>query len=158
MQQPWTGPLLKLIRAEPTVGSLMALCEDNYRHLLRMAPDLAAMRGEHRSRLADHTDLYLSVLEQARYTTLIHLTYYFQHAQGQKPDPDATLRIYHDARQVEVLDLRQRALPMERLYDAPALLNKWRANLFVSKWLAFCNYQGHYFTGDPLETPERSSD
>lgn len=136
----------------------MALCEDNYRHLLRMAPDLAQMNGEYRSRLADHSDLYLSVLEQARYTSLIHLTYYFQHEQGQKPDPDVTLRIYHDARQVEVQDLRQSVLPIERLYDSPALLNKWRANLFVSKWLAFCNFQGHYFSDEPPETTEISID
>jgi uncharacterized protein YqiB (DUF1249 family) len=148
MQQPWTGTLLKLLRGEPTVGSLMALCEDNYRLLLRMAPDLAEMRGRFASCLADHTDLYLEVLEQARYTSLIHLTYYFQHAQGQEPDPDVTLRVYHDARQVEVLDLRQHVLPMERLYDVPALLNKWKANLFVSKWLSFCNFQGHYFSAD----------
>lgn len=146
MQQPWTGHLLKILRAEPTVGSLMALCEDNYRHLLRMAPDLAQMTGAHRSTLPDHTDLHLEILEQAPYTTLIHLTYYFQHEAGQQPDPDATLRVYHDARQLEVLDLRQHVLPMERLYDAPALLNKWKANLFVSKWLAFCNHQGHYFS------------
>jgi len=148
MQQPWVGPWLKILRGEPTVGSLMALCEDNYRHLLRMAPDLHALSGTYRSQLADHTDLYLEVLEQAPYTSLIHLTYYFQHAAGQRPDPDATLRVYHDARQVEVLDLRQQALPMDRLYDAPALINKWKANLFVSKWLAFCNYQGHYFSED----------
>lgn len=148
MQQPWAGPLLRILKGEPTVGSLMALCEDNYRHLLRMAPDLAQMTGSHLSQLPDHTDLYLVVMEQAPYTTLIHLTYYFQHAAGQEPDPDATLRVYHDARQVEVLDLRQHTLPMDRLYDAPALLNKWKANLFVSKWLAFCNYQGHYFPGD----------
>lgn len=148
MQQPWTGTLLKILRGEPTVGSLMALCEDNYRLLLRMAPDLAEMEGRYASCLADHTDLYLEVLEQARYTSLIHLTYYFHHAQGQTPDPDVTLRVYHDARQVEVLDLRQHALPMERLYDAPALLNKWKANLFVSKWLSFCHFQGHYFSAD----------
>jgi uncharacterized protein YqiB (DUF1249 family) len=150
MQQPWTGTLLKILAGEPTVGSLMALCEDNYRLLMRMAPDLADMQGRYASCLGDHTDLYLEVLEQARYTTLIHLTYYFHHEQGQTPDPDVTLRVYHDARQVEVLDLRQRVLPMQRLYDAPALLNKWKANLFVSKWLSFCNFQGHYFSADEV--------
>lgn len=148
MQQPWAGPWLKMLRGEPTVGSLMALCEDNYRHLLRMAPDLAELSGTYRSQTADHTDLYLEILEQAPYTSLIHLTYYFRHEAGAEPDPDATLRVYHDARQVEVLDLRQHALPMERLYDAPALLNKWKANVFVSKWLAFCNFQRHYFSSD----------
>lgn len=153
MQQPWAAAWLKLVQGEPTVGSLMALCEDNYKLLLRMAPDLPELRGTYRSQLADHTDLFLEVSEQAPYTSLIHLTYYFQHEAGQQPDPDATLRVYHDARQVEVLDLRQRALPMDRLYDAPALLNKWKGNLFLSKWLAFCHYQGHFFTADEQVRP-----
>ena len=59
------------------------------------------------------------------------------------PDPDATLRVYHDAEQVEVLDLRQTVLPLPRGPHYPELRDKWRANLFLSKWLSFCISQGH---------------
>ena len=68
-------------------------------------------------------------------------------------DPNARLCAYHDARQVEVLDLHQTALPIYRHYDFPALDAKWRANLFLAKWLAFCARQGYRFGvrgwGDP---------
>ncbi len=123
----------------------MDLCEENYQYLIRIIPDIVRMRGEHCSARPGHTDLYLEVLEQSKYTSLIHLTYYFEHAQGQVPDPDVVLRVYHDACQVEVIDLKQHALPIDALYEAPGLLNKWRANLFVAKWLAFCVNQGHSF-------------
>lgn len=148
MRQPWTGQLKRLLSAPPTVGALMSLCEENYAHLLRMAPELKAMAGSQCSRRAGHMDLYLQVLEHTPYTSLIHLTYYFDHHDGQQPDPDVVLRVYHDARQVEVQELNQQVLPMERLFEAPGLLNKWRANLFVSKWLAFCVLQGHRFLVD----------
>lgn len=149
MHQPWTGQLKRLLIAPPTVGALMSLCEENYAHLLRMAPELRAMSGTQQSRRAGHMDLYLQVLEHTPYTSLIHLTYYFDHHDGQKPDPDVVLRVYHDARQVEVQELNQHVLPMERLFESPGLLNKWRANLFVSKWLAFCVLQGHGFSECP---------
>ena len=65
------------------------------------------------------------------------------------------LRVYHDARQVEVENLRQQTLPTHKLYEAPGLLNKWRLNLFVAKWLVFCVRQGHLFVDDVthLEAP-----
>jgi uncharacterized protein YqiB (DUF1249 family) len=132
----------------PSVGDLLALCEENYRHLHHLVPQLRRLHGEHCSSRPGHQDLHLTIVEQTRYTTLLRLTYQFSQADGGKSDPDALLRVYHDARQVEVEDLRQQALPVHRLYEAPGLLNKWRANLFVAKWLAFCICQGHLFVDD----------
>jgi uncharacterized protein YqiB (DUF1249 family) len=99
-------------------------------------------------------DLHLEIIEQAPYTTLLRLTYFFPHNDGRvhripQADPDALLRVYHDAGQVEVLDLRQTSLPIRRNYQYPALETKWRANLFLSKWLAFCARQGHRFPNEP---------
>lgn len=146
MQRPWIQPaLLRLFNKETTVGDLMDLCEENYGLLMRITPGLEQYQGKVCSCLPGHMDLYLEVQEQSVYTSLIHLTYYFQHHEGQSPDPDVLLRVYHDARQVEVLDLSQNALPMDKLYEAPGLFNKWRVNLFLSKWLAFCVRQGHIF-------------
>ena len=101
-------------------------------------------------------DLYLEILEQAPYTTLVHVTYYFAHHQGQHPDPDALLRVYHDARQIEVVDLQQNILPVRPNYNYPGLLNKWRVNLFLSKWLTFCLDQGHCFAL-PASRQQRAS-
>lgn len=147
--QAWhSAPIHRLLAAAPSVGDLLALCEENYLHLHSLVPQLRRLQGAHCSSRPDHQDLHLTILEQTPYTTLLRLTYQFPAAGDALSDPDVLLRVYHDARQVEVEDLRQQNLPTHRLFEAPALLNKWRLNLFVSKWLAFCLGQGHLFVDD----------
>lgn len=140
--------LHKLIERPPRVGDLMTLCEDNYRTLLNLVPQLRRLQGSHCSSSPDHQDLHLTIVEQTPYTTLLRLTYHFTLDDGRTSDPDALLRVYHDAQQVEVEDLRQHALPTRRVYEAPGLINKWRLNLFVSRWLMFCVRQGHLFVDE----------
>lgn len=150
LRYPW---LIDLIAAgRPSVGSLMALCEENYGALCRLVPELETLRRDLRSTCPGCIDLHLEIIEQARYTTLLRLTHFFPHDDGQvhhvpQADPDALLRVYHDARQVEVLDLRQTALPLHNHYRFPALEAKWKANLFLSKWLGYCLFLGHRFPG-----------
>lgn len=141
----------------PTVGSLMALCEENYGLLSRLAPALAERQGVLVARVEGGLDLVATIEDQSRYTTELRLTYVFDSGPGERPspadvglvgaDPDARIRAYHDARQVEILDLRQTALPRYTHYDHPALDAKWRVNLFLSKWLAYCLSQGYRFDG-----------
>lgn len=143
---PWIHAWL--VATRPTVGDLMSLCEDNFRLLARLFPDLHRARGCFDSQLHAGLRLHLQVLEQAPYTTTIRFTYLFDDsvdASSGQPDPDARLRVYHDARQVEVLDLRQTSLPLYAGYQSPALRAKWKANLFLSKWLAYCLSEGHGF-------------
>ncbi|MES9897938.1 MAG: DUF1249 domain-containing protein [Sedimenticola sp.] len=140
---PWA--LKSLLDGRPSIGSLMDLCDENYHHLSRLAPTLREMRGRYLSETICSVALYLEILEQTPYTTLIHLTYYFFDGSEQKADPDATLRIYHDSRQAEVINLKQRALPLDRTFESPALDQKWKINMFISKWLSYCAGQGHSF-------------
>jgi uncharacterized protein YqiB (DUF1249 family) len=135
----------KLLSQRPTMGRVLDLSEENYGLLMRMAPDLQSLTGEYRSRLGGAMDLYLDAVEQTPYTSLIHLTYYFTHVVGDYPDPDAMLRVYHDSRQVDVIDLRQSSLPLERWGANPTLEQRWKINLFLSKWLRYCVEQGHAF-------------
>jgi uncharacterized protein YqiB (DUF1249 family) len=148
MQAQYSERIHKLLVNSPSVGDLLELCEENYRCLHSLVPQLKRLQGKHCSSRPDHQDLHLTILEQTPYTTLLRLTYEFPHADGGLSDPDVLLRVYHDARQVEVEDLRQQNLPTRRLYEAPGLMNKWRLNLFVAKWLAFCVRQGHLFVDD----------
>jgi hypothetical protein len=140
---PWS--LKTLLSGKPTVGWLMDLCDENYHYLMRLAPGMRNMQGRYLSRLDGVMDLYLEVLEQTPYTSLLHLTYYFAHESGQSPDPDATIRIYHDSRQAEVLSLKQHILPLNRGFIRPTLEQKWKLSLFLSKWLAYSVRQGHCF-------------
>jgi uncharacterized protein len=152
---------LALSMGRPNVGDLMTLCEENYVLLARLAPHLKDLHGCLVSRRKGSVDLYMTIEEQARYTTRVRLTHWFPGPDrgwgtGRPtvravapvefgPDPDACLCVYHDARQVEVLDLRESLLPMRVQYEPPALDAKWRANLFLGKWLTFCLQQGHRF-------------
>jgi len=75
----------------------------------------------------------------------LQLTYRFNEAGGLVADPAALLRAYHDARQLEVLELRQQVLPLDLRPDMASLERKWRASLFLSKWLGYCWSQRHGF-------------
>ncbi len=152
---PWSMKFLRM--SHPGIDLVQRLSEENYHHLLRLAPDLPLLEGKHISSLGQGVDLYLDVHDQTPYTSLIHLTYYFPHAVGHYPDPDAMLRVYHDFRQVDVLDLRQSALPMQRWGSNPTLEQRWKINLFLSKWLNFCTLQGHYFSAAFQTTTESHS-
>jgi uncharacterized protein YqiB (DUF1249 family) len=136
----------------------MSLCEENYHLLLRMIPELRRVQGELRASRMGGPDLHLEIIEQSRYTTLLRLTYLFPYADGKvhrvgEADPDALLRVYHDAGQVEVIDLLETALPLRRDYRSPALQAKWKVNLFLSKWLAYCARQGYRFDWKPTPSP-----
>ena len=129
----------------------MELCEENYRRLLLIAPEIRSMGGSFRSSPDGAMDLHLEILEQTPYTSLIRLTYLFDHSDGNRPDPDVTLRLYYDSSQAEVLRLEQRSLPLNRGDVLPTLEQKWDVNLFLSKWLAYCREQGHYFDSGRAE-------
>lgn len=157
---PWS---LKFRRVpHPGMDLVQRLSEENYHYLMRLAPDMQLMEGKHVSSLGQGVDLHLDVQDQTPYTSLIHLTYYFPHGVGHYPDPDATLRVYHDFHQVDVQDLRQSALPMRRWGEHPTLEQRWKINLFLSKWLSYCILQGHQFSlsyndlGDPCSVQEAS--
>lgn len=142
---PWSAA--SLLSGRPDVGALMALCEENFALMQRLAPGLRRLSGRLTSRQRGVIDLHLEIEAQSPYTTQLRLTHLFT-ASGSPdphPDPDARLRVYHDARQLEVLELRQSVLRLRRDYAHPALLDKWQANLFLSKWLMFCLHQGHGF-------------
>jgi len=147
---------MKLLSSAPTVGALVELCEQNYRLVLSLAPDLVAFSGLQRSQPHGTAALHLHVLEQTSYTTLVRLTHLFVHDGRPDPDPDIHLRLYHDACQSEVISLRQSILPLERLYHHPGLEQKWRANQFLSRWLQFCLLQGHQFRGRSASTTSRA--
>jgi len=147
MQTHWQKLIGTALDRRPNVGRLMALCEDNYALFVRLVPGLRELRGRHVADSAGHADLHLEVLEQSRFTSVVHLTYVFDQGEVRHTEPDAVLRIYHDARQLEVVELRQSdaVLSAMPLYERPGLSNKWQLNLFIGKWLAYCVATGYRF-------------
>ncbi|MGV6818109.1 MAG: DUF1249 domain-containing protein [Thiotrichales bacterium] len=115
-----------------------------------LCPSLKHITGSHVSTVVGGHDLHLILTEQTPHTTTLSLTYRFPEGESR---PDLILRIYHDARQAEVLSRRCRLtddwLYTDRHPGETALLCKWRLNRFLYKWLNYCRRQGHDF----IETP-----
>ena len=123
-------------------AGLMELYEHNYMRLRSIAPDLQ-VADEMISSVPGHEDLYLSITQRCRYTTMLRLTYQFEEDDRLLFEPDLHLKVYHDARVVEVQQFTSRTRgPM---YLANLVEQKWRMNRFLYKWLGYCLYQGHYF-------------
>ncbi len=123
-------------------AGLMELYEQNYLRLRNLVPDLQ-VADEMISVVPDHLDLYLTVTERCRYTTMLRLTYRFVEDGNELFEPDLHLKVYHDARVVEVQHFQSRS--RGPLYLADLIEQKWLMNRFLYKWLGYCHYQGHYF-------------
>lgn len=123
-------------------AGLMELYEHNYIRLRNMAPDLN-VADEMISTVPRHQDLFLSITERCKYTTMLRLTYCFEEAGQPLFEPDLHLKVYHDARVVEVQQFHSRT--RGPLFIADMIEQKWMMNRFLYKWLGYCQHQGHYF-------------
>lgn len=141
-----TGTIIK----PRSFASLMDIYEYNYLRLRKIVPDLN-IADEMISVSPGHLDLFLSVTERCKYTTMIRLTYHFKQEEQIICQPDMHIKVYHDARNAEVLDRLDRK--HRRVYSGETLQQKWRLNRFLYKWLGYCIHQGHYF--HPVSNPNQ---
>jgi len=132
-------------------SGLMDLYEQNYLRLRKLVPDLT-VADQMISSVPGHTDLYLSVKQRCKYTTMLSMTYRFGESGLYLFEPDLHLKIYHDARVVEVQHLLKRQHGL--VHTDHMLGHKWTMNRFLFKWLGFCLYQGHFF--HPMDNLKRS--
>jgi len=135
-----------IVRPNSFVG-LMALYESNYLRLLHLVPDLERLDGCFRSRVAGECELFVDVLDRARYTITLALTYHFESAEGRLADPDMQVRAYLDGRLAEVLSMggKHRHAELRRLRRANhrSLDARWKRNVVLNKWLEYLTDQGH---------------
>jgi uncharacterized protein YqiB (DUF1249 family) len=134
-----------------TFAGLMELYEANYIRLRRLCPGLDTITETSFSKTEGALDLHLRLIERCKYTTTIYLTYHFCDSLGElRPEPNLKVRVYHDARQAEVMsrsyrrlgrEIRSRGLSPRGL----ELRRRWDLNRFLYKWLGYCCYQGHCF-------------
>ena len=128
-----------------TFAGLMDLYECNYIGLRRLLPVFPAPGDALISQVPGSLDLHVKVLEHFRYTTELSLTYYFQRHNQSIPEPDLTIRIYHDARMAETMSAQLRHWPAFAASKHTALHHRWHVNRFLYKWLNYCLHQGHRF-------------
>jgi len=136
-------------------AGLMDVYERNYHLIDQIIPDLELLPNTMVSRINGSLDLYLTILERCKYTTTILLTYYFPVSDDEKiADPDLTLKLYHDTRQVEALAcMKTGFMPVEHSHmnKKPYVDCRWESNIFVGKWLRYSLEQGHVFSLDRLQ-------
>lgn len=130
----------RLLRHQPSAGALGAMCEENYSLLTALMPTLASMQGCFCMQPHQHPMLAMQVVRDGPYTQKLLMTHVFEDAErGKITLPDAHVTVYHDARMVEVERFgKHLILPVDGRYDPPGLEQKWRANLFLGRWLRYC--------------------
>ena len=139
---------VRLVRPRSFAG-LMTLYESNHVRLRQLLGNLRRLPDDAVSTSAHDLDLFLTVEERSRYTTAVHMTYWFEDGLGRSPDPDLRLRIYHDARLAEAVSCadapRHAALRGVWQPAASAMQQRWTLNILLNKWLEFCLDNRHRF-------------
>lgn len=139
------------------LASLMALYAENFRQLKLLVDEHDLSHDRYLSRVPGELPLYLEVIERHRYTTFARLTYVIDAEAGLSLDPDAHVRIYHDAEVAEVTHcypgrinqpLFGRPVPVRDVYE-----RRWRVNRFLDRWLEYLIHRGH-----GLDTLREASD
>ena len=128
-------------------GWLMGLYAENHVRFSRLFPSTALAVGTYRSSVGDGLDLQLDVIERHPYTTELRLTYAMRDPVTGEQDPSAYLRLYHDARQLEVTNcyVGRRWQDVIGMYPpaAEVLDHRTRMNTFLGKWLEYLAERGH---------------
>ena len=135
-------------------GGLMTLYEANYIKFMQLVPALADRKGSFVSCSPDDCDLHLSIDQQSKYTCELRLTYLFTDSDGKVSDPDLVVRIYYDARMVEVYSWinQHRHTVLDGLHQhyRGHLNDRWAHNIMLGKWLEYLTERGHKFAAESL--------
>ena len=148
-------------RLDPSLGRLdylLKLYEENFDLLERLLGDARNYSGDQLSHVPGKPLLWLSVIEQQRYTTILRLTHSFADASkgvdadsaltpSMVLDPNAFVRVYHDTRQAEVTHCHFGA-KLKSLFSLDVPLHevnhtRARMSVFFNKWLHYLLESGH---------------
>ena len=85
--------------------------------------------------------ILIELLDQATYTTTLRLNYLFKDSEK---IPDLQIRIYHDSRQAEVLNVKSNnkninLFTLTRYENLSNIEARWYLNNFFHKWLQHCS-------------------
>jgi uncharacterized protein YqiB (DUF1249 family) len=126
-----------------SIRSLLLVYEDNYRLMSRLVPGIRRVHVPTTFVLSTYPRVSLSIMECARYTSLATLIHSFGVCDGRLlKDMEMRLRIYHDARLLEVMSYQGRGR-FAPAYDYPnehmlSPFEKRQVNLFLGEWLRAC--------------------
>lgn len=137
------------VQYRPNLVELMNLCETNYMLVLRLLAD-KELAGEVREFFINESLSYTLVVDEVtRYTSLVSIAQEANHhceKLAKIMRPVMQLRLYHDARMVEVISSQHIAQVKPR-YDYPnddmhQPDEKQQTLIFLKEWLQLCLKQG----------------
>lgn len=132
-------------------AALMDMYEMNYIQLRLLLGDLQKLSGESIAYADNHLPFSVTVKEQSKHTLTLLMTYHFLDSRGEVVDTrlDLMVRVYHDARQAEVVTHKCRFTDSRVRYwwkkDDSMLLCRWRMNRFLFKWLKYLKRYDYQF-------------
>jgi len=131
-----------------TFTGLMTLYESNYIKLSQLTDGFDWPSHSVVSVTPRDSDLHAEIIRREPYTTTLKLTYWFHETGGTVvADPDLILRVYHDARLVEVVSGLERhhhhKLRELATGTGVELGRRWRVNMMLNKWLDYLFDVGH---------------
>lgn len=133
----------------PALEALFDLFERNYRALRQLLPDVHERPCGSRfaGRATSAPTLYVSIEDQSPYTTTLRLTHRFgSHGTRQ---PDLLVRVFHDARQAEVLERFCRNADghvlATDLPDQRSLFCRLQHSRFLERWLELLTSRRYAF-------------
>jgi uncharacterized protein len=120
----------------------MGQYEENYELCQQLFGDVRQRSGALRASVVGLAPVYLEIVEQASYTTVLRLTHAFEGANGVTEfDPAAWIRLYHDSKQAEITHclIGQHIRKLFDSVESPANVVRTRArlNTLLSKWLRY---------------------
>lgn len=131
------------------LAHLIDLYERNFRLLERLIPELELPYATAVSR-CEQPAVYLTVVDRARYTSVLRLSHRFEKPDGWHSTPDFWVRVYRDVRVAEALRSARRASWSARDERDPAaqhyLHAQWQRNHMLMKWLQYLLARGHGFS------------
>lgn len=140
---------IKQLRARraPDFSRLMDLYSENFRQLNLLFHDHDLSQDRYISRVHGELPLYLEILQRHRYTTFARLTYVLENDGDLVADPDAHIRIYHDAQVAEATHCYPGTVN-QPLFGAlvpvaDVVEHRWRVNRFLDRWLEYLHRRGH---------------
>ena len=144
-----------LSKIAPGLGPLsylLNLYEENFDLVRQLLGPVRNYSGAHLSHVPGKPPLWLEIIEQQPYTSILRITHSFNAAQAEVLDrlvldPNAYVRIYHDTKQAETTHCFVGA-ELKKLYSMAvpvSVVNEKRLQMtvFFNKWLRYLLETGH---------------
>jgi hypothetical protein len=128
-------------------GALMEMYELNYIQLRLLLGDLNSLPEYSVAQVPKHVPVALTITERSKHTTSLILTYCFNSEHSIDKSYDLELRVYHDARQVEVIGRTCgiKSHSFLRGAEDSILMCRWRTNRFLFKWIRHLRRHNYKF-------------